>query len=350
MHRQFLAFRGIAIILVVLNHTIHMGNEYYHAAGFPALPAWASFGLTALSALGVFAVPIFLFLSGCFFAYATSNKDLKSSYKIVLKNLPNVVTPYLIWSIIFYIEIHFLHEQRFSLSGWAKNLIVGYPFNFVPLLIFFYILAPLLVKIGKRFGWLLIILIGLYQLFLIGVVRPEVLGLDFPAWLNILAPPVLYNPLADWAIYFPLGLVYVLNMKATLPLLQRGKWALLLSTIGFYILGVLNSASILHLPIARYIAPIPFMLITPIVSHRSIPNVRFLELFGRRAYGLYLMNLLVLDLTLFSIQKLVTPFLANLLILLPILFVITLMIPYGIMKGVEEPLNQSYIAAPLANI
>jgi peptidoglycan/LPS O-acetylase OafA/YrhL len=336
MHRQFPALRGLAIVLVVLNHTIHMGTTYYQDMCLPPLNSWVQFSLDALMRLGIFAVPIFLFLSGCFFAYASGNKDIRSSYKIVWKNLPSVLFPYLVWSIIFYVEVYFLHDQPFTLIGWIKNLIVGYPFNFVPLLLFYYLISPLLIRVGRRLGWMLVVLIGLYQLFLIGITRPGVIGFQLPEWLDVLAPPVLANPLADWAIFFPMGLIYVMTSKTTLPVLQRWKWVFAVGTFVLYVLALLNSLSIISAPLARFIAPVTFMLVTPTINRKAIPWVRQLELAGKYAYGLYLMNLLVLDVTLFVIQQIAPALLNYLVLLLPALFGLTLALPIAIMRAVER--------------
>src|SRR5690606_13332041 len=152
-----------------------------------------------------------LFLSGCFFAYAASRGDLSANYRVVLVNLKHVAIPYLIWSLIFYAEILIFHGTRFSALEYIKNLLVGYPFNFVPLLIFYYVVSPLLIRLFRRIGWWMIGLIGLYQIFLLVVLHPHQVGLELPGVLRLLAPPVLSLPLSDWALYFPLGLVAVLQ-------------------------------------------------------------------------------------------------------------------------------------------
>jgi len=131
MNRSFPALRGVAILLVVLNHTIHMATKYAASANLLNQEPWLHYGLSFLSGLGIFAVPIFLFLSGCFFAYAASRDHrLRSNYKVVWVNVWHVAFPYLIWTLIFYVEIFFLHQERYSLPEYIKNILAGYPFNF----------------------------------------------------------------------------------------------------------------------------------------------------------------------------------------------------------------------------
>jgi peptidoglycan/LPS O-acetylase OafA/YrhL len=336
MNRQFPALRGVAIILVVLNHTIAMGTNYPLQNGVPPVGQAAQIILDALSGIGLLAVPIFLFLSGCFFAYAARGDDIRANYKIVRVNLKPVLIPYLIWSILFYIELWLLHDGGFSLTGWVKNLIVGYPFNFIPLLVFYYLIAPLLIWLNKRIGWFLVLLIGLYQLFLINVIHPGTLGFQLPGWAGWLTPPVLARTMADWAIFFPLGLVYVLNAKSVMPLLQRLKWIFVVLTVVLYAVALLNQQAIIDFPIARFLFPVTFIFITPTIKRDSIPWVRQFEMFGKRAYGLYLMNLLVLDLILLTIQTVLPGLFSYQLILMPFLFVLALAIPMAIMRAVER--------------
>jgi peptidoglycan/LPS O-acetylase OafA/YrhL len=336
MGRQFTALRGIAIILVVLSHTIDLGTTYLRDMG--ALPegVWVDYLLSALFGLGLLAVPTFLFLSGCFLAYALRSDSIRSNYKIVRANLKHILIPYVIWSIIFYIEVYFLHGKSFSPVEWVKNLLVGYPFNFVPLLVFYYLIAPLLLWAGKRIGWLLILLIGVYQLFLINVAHAGVLGFQFPAWAEFLAPPVLFRTMADWAIFFPFGLIYVIKARTTLPRLERWKWVFVLTTVALYVLAILSVQNAVNFPLAIYLFPVTFIPLAPVIRRDAIPLVRQFELFGKRAYGLYLMNLIVLDITLYTIQTMAPGLFSLQLLLLPVLFALALAIPMLVMGAAER--------------
>lgn len=343
MNRQFPALRGLAIILVVLNHTTTLGTQYPQQWGYPLPPQWLNFIILTINQLGVFAVPIFLFLSGCFFAYAVQNKNMRQSYKTVGSGLKNIIWPYLFWSIIFYIEIFFLHNQTFTIPGYIKNLIVGYPFNFVPLLIAFYLIAPFLVRVSKRYALIVIIFIGVYQLFLINLLNPGVLGFTFPGLANFLKIPVLSVTLSDWAIFFPLGIVYSLHMKRVIPYLRKFQWILIGLTGVFFALTVLNYSLILYFPLAKWIAPILFVALIPLIQRESIPLVRQFEKVGKRAYGLYLINLTVIDLTLYAMHAIIPGILGYPLILLPVVFIIALWVPLLLMSATERlPYHGAY--------
>lgn len=346
MNRSFPALRGVAIILVVLNHTIHMTMSYARSQGVAAVPGWQQVLFYFLSGLGIFAVPIFLYLSGAFFAYAASQDNLKTNYRIVWNNLKHVAIPYVIWSLIFYLEIFVLHGKRFTPLEYLKHLAVGYPFNFVPLLIFYYLISPLLIRAIRYTGWLVIALIGLYQLVLLNIVLPGTLGFEFPAQIGVLAPPILSSTLAEWAIFFPLGLIYVRRLTSLTRLIERTRWFWVGLTVLLYAIALLDVLKVIHLPLARYLAPVAFILLTSVFQRSAFPFVKQLEVLGKRAYGLYLMNLLLLDVLLFAIESLLPGALAFYLLLMPLLFVLALVVPLWVIQGAErlrQPLLVRYV-------
>src|SRR3990172_12585959 len=97
---------------------------------------WQVYFLSFLQGLGILAVPTFLFISGSFVAYAAQGDPPHLSRKFLLSSLRHILIPYMIWSLVFYIFIYFYLDVQISILGYLKNLIVGYPFHFVPLLVF----------------------------------------------------------------------------------------------------------------------------------------------------------------------------------------------------------------------
>jgi probable poly-beta-1,6-N-acetyl-D-glucosamine export protein len=303
MARQYGALSGLAILLIVLNHSI----EFAMSAPGVSTGDWQSNVLTTLKALGIFAVPTFLFISGSFVAYAAQGERPSLSRKFMLSTLRHIIIPYLIWSVVFYILIYFVNDDRYTLAGYLKNLIVGYPFHFVPLLVFYYILSPLLVRVGKSFyGILMLVVIGLFQLALINLLNPGYLGFTFPASARILAVPVLRSTLADWAIYFPLGVVCSLGARKFVPWARKLKWVFAGLTLLLFVLSFMNAFSIVSAPLARFLSPLPFVLLLPGIKRDSIPLVRLLERVGRRSYGIYLTHLIVLSLLFLALTPILT--------------------------------------------
>ena len=343
MNRQFPALRGLAIAIVVLHHSIRMSTLAIQEMGYAQPKGWEHLLLLGLLQLGIFAVPTFLFISGSFFVYASQGENPKLSYRTVWAGLKHLLWPYLFWSIAFYAVIYFGYGTTYSIPGYLKNLIVGYPFNFVPLIAFYYIVSPILVRLSKRFGWMIIGILAVYQLILMNIVDPGALGFTFPDWMKYLAPPVLRNTLADWGIFFPLGIIYSLKARKVTSLLIRLKWFFAALTVAFFTLSVLNEAKIIDFRLAAFFAPLMLMMFLPSIRRDRVPLVRQLEKVGKHSYGLYLTNLIVLFLILVAVKAWMPGILHYQIILLPFLFALTLLIPLTIMGSLERmPVRKAY--------
>ncbi len=332
MSRHFGALHGLAIVIVVFYHSIEFGMAPpFYDSDAPA-QEWITYFLLAFKQLGIFAVPTFLFISGCFFSYAARRYDsIRSMGKMVRNGLSHLLWPYLVWSLVFYLMLYLFWRESFTPFGYIKNLLVGYPYHFVPLIAFYYLLSPFLIPLARRLfsGLLLLVVVALYQTGLIVLaINPNTFG-----WLDFPAVPVLRSTLLLWAIYFPLGLVYSLNADRILPWLQKTKWVLLAITGVFLVITILDVFSIVNFPFAPYISPVTFVLFLPTLQRNSIPKVRDLEQIGKRSYGLYLSHLIVLNFVLFGIE-LAVPWLMNyLLLLVPIIFIATMAISLTLMNS-----------------
>jgi hypothetical protein len=341
MNRQFPALRGLAILLVVLNHSITLALLALRKYGYSPAPALERQILVALKQFGLIAVPAFLFLSGCFIVYAVQGKPWRAAYKVVLNGLKHVIWPYVIWSFVFYVMVFFLEGERYSPLGYLKNLAVGYPFDFVPLLVFFYFLAPILVRAGRGHPWMLLVGIGAYQLFVANVLKPGALGFAFPQWAWYLTLPALRVSLALWGIFFPLGVVYMLHGRSLTPWLHK-LWPLLaLAAVVLFVLAVGQELSRLSAPLADLLCPVAAILLFPVIQRKGIPWADWLEQLGKKAYALYLMNLIVLNLALAGLHALAPWAFAQLTLLALGLFVITLSLPRLVIAAVDRLPNPS---------
>jgi peptidoglycan/LPS O-acetylase OafA/YrhL len=314
MNRHFPALRGLAILLVVVNHAITLTLDGVRTHGFPPLPGWERVVLVGLRSLGLVAVPIFLFLSGYFAVYAMRGKPMAAAYRSVRLSLQHMLIPYLLWSIVFYLGIYVLLGEAYTVLEYVKFLLVGYPFNFVPLLVLFYLASPLLIRVAQRWPSVVLIGIGLYQLFLAFVQLPGLLGVTLPAWAVYLTPPGLRLTMALWGIFFPLGLVFSLHEGAAKSLVQRGWIALAVASLGLYLLATLDVLGLIVAPLAGVVLPVAVIPLMVLVRREVIPAATSLEHLGRNAYALYLTNLLLISLVLAGALAL-----APLLYLVPIL-------------------------------
>lgn len=295
MSRQYGALSGLAIVLIVLNHAIHFGLQVSPAEG-------ASLKLLiALQALGAFAVPTFLFISGAFLAYAA--REITPAF--MRSSLARIFWPYLVWSAVFFAVLAFTAGRPEPITAYVKSLLVGYPYHFVPLLVFCYLASPLIVRAGRRYAIVLITAVAVYQVLLLALRTPPAAGLPpAPEWARLLRAPVLATPMSDWAIYFPLGMVLSLHAGAIRPALSAGQVWFGAAAGSLFAIGLLNAYEVVWAPWARFAAPLPLMFLLPLVDRRSIPAVGALEAIGRRSYGVYLSHFVVVTLAVVAIREL----------------------------------------------
>jgi peptidoglycan/LPS O-acetylase OafA/YrhL len=336
MNRQFLALRGVAITLVVLHHAIALGIQASQNAGFSYIAWWEYIPLVIMKNLGIFAVPTFLFISGSFFAYTARGQDQNVSYKVVWSGLKNILPPYCLWSIAFYILVYFLLDQKFTAWEYVKSLLVGYPYHFIPLIAFYYLISPFVVRLSRHYAWIVLLVIGLYQMFSLSVVYPSNLGINYPGWVRYLTLPVLRETMATWGIYFPMGVVFSLHSKEIFPFLQKYWMGFIALALAFLSFAILNETSMLVLPIAGYIAPFFFIFVVPVIQRQSIPWLRQFERIGKKAYGLYLTHLLMVNLVLAGIQFIAPWAISILLMTIPLSFLVALSIPLWVMDSIER--------------
>ena len=77
----------------------------------------------------------------------------------------------------------------------------------------------------------MIAVVGIYQLVLFNLVYPGAYGFQFPTWTHVLVPKIVSATMAQWAIFFPLGLICGLKAKSVTPVLAEFNWILSRVTI-----------------------------------------------------------------------------------------------------------------------
>lgn len=338
MNRQFYALRGLAIVIVALNHSIALSVEYARYLGLPSAPEWQNTILILLERLGIFAVPTFLFITGSFFVYAARG-SAKIPLKLITGGLKNIVWPYIFWSLLFYLMVYFLRGWRYDLFGYIKNLLVGFPYHFVPLIVFYYLVSPWVFALIRRFGFWLVAAVGIYQLFLTNIVYPGSLGFTFPGWAQVLAPPVLAKTFADWGLFIPLGIFYSLRSTELKPKIERWFALSLVLAVALYLMAALTYLGVIAFHSAPIFASVAFIGAAICLPREKIPFARSLEKIGARAYPIYLSNLIVINLLLAGMGA-VFPWAAGQpLLFTPLYFVLALFIPLSIINWIEKSPN-----------
>jgi peptidoglycan/LPS O-acetylase OafA/YrhL len=296
MNRQFPALRGMAIFMVVVNHSIVLSLLAITQFQLPRPPLLERNILLAIKEIGVLAVPTFLFLAGSFMMYSLQDKPLTQAYRLIAPSLLHAIIPYLVWSVVFYIFVYFLRGETSSFTGYMKNILVGYPYNFVPILIAFILISPILAVLTKKYAVWIIGLFVIYQIILLNIQLPGILGFTFPSWMNILSLPILGLPLTLWAVFYPLGMVYIRHSQRIKGVLNHLKWIILTITILLFGLAVAHEIEFISFPLAEWAFPLVAVWNFPLIDRKSIPLVKFLENLGKRSYGIYLLNLTILTL------------------------------------------------------
>lgn len=210
--------RIISILAVILVHTTT--KTIQAVSGNLHLVPWSLF----LNQIPRFAVPLFFLISG-FVLELSCPPDL-NYWSYLKKRLSRIFLPYLVWSAVYYFFVY-----PGNLSGFPHALLVGsasYQLYFIPALIIFYLIYPLLHTLFKLISHkYTLIIFGLLQLFFL--YHDYYVG-PFPIFypLNI----ALLN-----YYFFIIGIVAFRNQLLLQKIIAKFKYPLLIGTcfLAFYV-------------------------------------------------------------------------------------------------------------------
>jgi surface polysaccharide O-acyltransferase-like enzyme len=363
MVRKLLYLNGLAILGVVLFHTAGTGfvamfawSHRYLAAGMPANAQLGSTGYYALRLIEqvvVFSLPAFLFVSG-YFISVQAGRSLNIRWSAIGARIRSLGIPYLIWSLVI-IFLGLLEGKRYGLVELVVMLLTGGTnpvMYFVPLLIQFYLLSPLLVSAARRNWKALLIITGVLQLLVVGSQYPQFLGLDpaFSQSLLQLVPKWLFLSRIFW---FPLGIVagfHADRLGAVLPKIKG--WllggALLLIPVGMLEWEILFRLSGQQwLPTREtyldtlYTALVIFGLLG--LQQQVLPSFGRVSSMGSKSYGIYLTHALFIEYTARILYVVAPAILGYQILLQPILLLVGLGGPLLMMAIVDKiPIRRSY--------
>lgn len=244
MIRRLLQLNGVAILCVILFHASGWGfvAMLFWADRYGAVPAdqigtFSYYVLRAIEQLIVFAIPAFLFVSGFFIAFATGRAHKTIGWKVVGIRIRDLIIPYTLWTIIIWV-LFFLEGKRFSPGEYLTLYVTGATdpaYYYVPLLIQFYILSPLIVRWAKVHPISLLIITGMIQLAVQLQYYPSLFGVSSP-YLDII-PKWLFVTRIFW---FSLGVVAGFNVKLLQTYLERYKRGMLATAVILFVLGIIE--------------------------------------------------------------------------------------------------------------
>lgn len=209
--------RGLAITAVILIH-ITAGKRVF-------LNGETDIIFLFINQISRFAVPVFLFLSGMGLALS-SKKENYSTF--ILNRVSKIIPWYLMWSLIYFVLDNFIiYQEKFSVFNLVKDVLTGsayYHLYYVPLIIIFYLIFPLINKYAKNNT------VIIYFLFfsVISQLSDELFKVT-----------ITKNPLNifNWLIYFGLG-IWFANYYGTVKPILKNNYKRILSAFIIVFFGI----------------------------------------------------------------------------------------------------------------
>ncbi len=365
MVRRLLYFNGIAIFSVILFHAVGQGfvalffwTDRYLPVSVPNFDQAGSptyFSFRTIEQLAVFSIPLFLFVSGYFIAFATGRTQANIGWQVIWVRLRNLAIPYLVWSIVV-LAIDFVFTGRLvSPIRLAEMLLTGRSnpaYYYVPLLAQFYLLTPLIVPLAKSRWVTLIAVVGIIQLIVQLSHYPALLGLDTPAlqpFMN-LVPKWFFPARIFW---FTLGVITGFHIQQIKGFLTRYKRVILWATVLSIPLGILEWEMYLGLSGSPWIdhretlidTPYSLLVIFCVIAFDKIPTP-LPNLFGNlgsKSYGIYLIHPIVMIYLARALYHLLPGVLGTQILFIPVMVGFGLGIPLLMMWIVDRtPLQRAY--------
>lgn len=331
MTRRFLLLMGLGILGLILNHSATFGYqatfdlawryrpEVAAACGDLTPPVFCPnydqihsatyWGLTLVRRFIAFGVPVFLMVSGYFIAFAAGRKEAKIKWPILKARVVGLLIPYLVWSIIIFVgQAVFYHRIYPSLWEYVRRLLVGGAtgsYYYIPLLIQMYLLSPILVPLAKKHWKWLLLGTAVLMIFVEALRYLQLFNLGAPVVPSLIKlTPLWFFPRR--LFWFALGIVFGFHIGEFKPYLIQHKNKLVVGTIIFYLLSLVEFEVLLALsgqPWIDFFSTFTtniyagfFMLALLSVKKLKIPFTPQIMDIGAKAFGIYLVHEQVLEL------------------------------------------------------
>lgn len=302
MTRRLLLLNGLAALMVAVHHATGYGfnamfdwTDRYLSVSVPnydqigSVPFYINI---IIQQLDYFALPAFLFVSGYFISFVALGNQSLLGWNMIKQRVINLLIPFALWSLVFFAL--FVRRLPANLDEIFDR------YYFIPLLIQFYLISPLLVVAAKK-NWKLVMAgaaileLGRFGLHFIGK-----LGLDFPGhdFLVFWTPRWVFPMLFFW---FVLGMVAGLHRDSFARWLSRYKWHFLAALIIFGVLSIFEYQWFSRLlgegwlgpyfgGISRQIYALAFILCFLAFDEVSIPFSKQISELGSKSLGIYLVH------------------------------------------------------------
>ena len=288
----FEKLRGLAIIAVVMIHTITMSTN-----------------LSLVFRQFVnFAVAFFFFMSG-YFIKKNIFEIKGSGKKFIVKRLKRILIPYFIWSLLSLIFIQRFYHFNYKMI--ILNLLTGQTVNiyyFIIVMAQFIIITPILIKymnnkIVNRLLWL-VTPVSLLVLYILNLVMGKVISFPYYAL-----------PFTIWFLFYYYGIIVgndsVIEAKIVKKLDINVTFYIIciaLSIVEGYILfhkfGLMGFASS-QIKISSFLASFFFInMMLGVKKYLKAYKFKFLVTLGNYSFGIYLIHIFVIKIINKSIRLL----------------------------------------------
>jgi len=363
--KRFLTFNGIAIISVILFHAVGQGfvalffwADRYRPVSVPNFDQVGSltyFAFRTVEQIAVFSIPFFLFVSGYFIAFATGRIQKNIRSPVIMARVRDLIIPYLFWSfVVIFLEIAL--EGRIRTPGrYLSMLLVGGAspaYYYIPLLIQFYLLTPLLVPLAKNRWVGLLTVVALIQIIVQLLHYPVLLGLESPALepLINLVPKWLFVARIFW---FTFGVIVGFQLKKIKPFLSSSKWWLLGASLLMIPLGILEWEAYLRISGEVWIdhretiidTIYSFLVILTVIGfdRMVIPFSERFSSLGTKSFGIYIVHPIVMIYLSRLIARFAPQILGNQILFQTIIIALGLGVPLLMMYAVDHsPFRRVY--------
>lgn len=308
MNRNLGSLNGIAILSVIAAHAagwvftamFFWTNRYlpvsvpdYRMMNTPVYYLFVFFNVAT-----IFSVPAFLFMSGFFAAYITRTSK-GFTWKTVLTRIRELFFPYLVWSLVVF-AYQAWNGQVFTPLVYLEKVLTGKAlphYYYVAVIVQLYIVAIwLLPFVQKHWKWAL----GAALAAQIVSIAPNYLR-----FINGLSNPIPTTFFTTFVFYFAFGAAVFYNSKRIIDRLHAWKWWLLAGALIALAAALIETESIFQrfqvdfrggvITIPSMAYAILFMLAFLGFSRDLNLTSRWLTLLGQRAYGVYLIQPLILE-------------------------------------------------------
>lgn len=356
MVRKLLYLNGLAILGVVLFHAAGTGfiamfswSHRYLAEGVSAASQIGSpsyYGLRFFEQIAVFSLPAFIFVSG-YFVSIQAGRSGNIGWPSIRSRIKSLLIPYLIWTLVV-IFLGLVEGKRYGAGQLAAMLLTGSTnpvLYFVPLIIQFYLLAPVFVSAARKNWKALLVVTLLLQILVITLQYPRFLGAD-PSWsmtLENLVPKWLFLGRILW---FPLGIIIGFHSEAVGKFLARYSTWLLAGAALLVPLGMIEWEIFFRLSgeawlphRETYLDTIySIVLIFGILGlqNKRLPYLAPTSNVGAKSYGIYLTHAIFIEYTARIIYVVAPALLAYQIVLQPIFILVGLGGPLLLMSFMDK--------------